>query len=214
MTIQSKNKTIKYLLKTLKVGFLIIFLLVVSVIMFSTVFVDEDDSKSFLGMHFFIVLSDSMQPEFSAGDLIIVRNVSEDNVGVGDIITFNSIDPFSFNEIITHEIVSLTTYQDKVAYVTKGLANSQDDLYPVPYEKIVGKYLFNIPKAGFVFDYLKTDAGYIIFILIPFVLLISLEVISTVKRIKKDKQVEIEKLRVEKEELEKELLELRKKKNE
>lgn len=196
------NNTIKYLLKTLKIFFLSVFILVVLSLIFTTVFVDDEDNKSFLGLNFYIVLSGSMKPEFDEGDLIIARKINTDKLVDGDIITYNSIDPFSFNEIITHEIVGETTYEGDKAFVTKGLANEDNDIYPVPVSKVIGKYLFSIPKAGYVIDYLKTDSGYIIFILIPFILLIGLEGYDIIKKIKKEKQIDIDRLKKEKEELE------------
>lgn len=66
------------------------------------------------------VLSNSMQPTFSAGDLIVTAPVATSSLRVGDVITFVPPDE---SRTLIHRISSLT---DGVI-TTKGDANSVDD---------------------------------------------------------------------------------------
>ena len=71
-------------------------------------------------LHLNTVLSNSMQPTFSAGDMVVTRTVPTSSLQVGDVITF--IPPGS-NQALIHRIASL---QDGVI-TTRGDANSVAD---------------------------------------------------------------------------------------
>lgn len=73
-------------------------------------------------LHVQTVLSNSMQPTFSAGDLVVTQTVASDTVHVGDVITF--IPPDSTRPVI-HRI---RTFEDGVI-TTRGDANSVDDAW-------------------------------------------------------------------------------------
>ena len=93
------------------------------------------------------------------------------SVKPGDIITFRSIDPANYGEVVTHKVQELTSYEGKDAYVTYGTANESADSYPALKEKVIGQYRFRLPKAGALFDYLKSPAGYFVLLFLPFFLL-------------------------------------------
>ena len=88
---------------------------------------------------------------------------------------------------------------------------------------MVGKYQTSIPKVGTFFQFLKTTPGYIVCILLPFLLLILMEGIRCIRlfrRYKKEQQTELQKerdqLREEREETQRmmqELMEMKQKLN-
>jgi signal peptidase len=152
-----------------------------------------------------------MKPEFSAGDLIITKEVASSSLEIGDIITYRSIDPRIYNEIITHEIVGETYYQDTFAFITKGINTNENDIYPAMNHLILGKLIGNLANAGYVIDYLNTTQGYILLVFVPFLVLAGLEIKELVKIYKHKKTNNIHLLEKEKEALQQELSELKKK---
>ena len=130
------------------------------------------DKSSLFGYKPNIVLSDSMQDTFAVGDLEISKEVDPQTLKAGDIITFISIDPANYGAVVTHKIREITVYNGEPAFITYGTTTGVDDAYPVPFENVIGKYLFRLPKMGYFFEFLRTPAGYITVILIPFLLLI------------------------------------------
>ncbi len=88
------------------------------------------------------------------------------------------------SEIYTHKIRERTTYEGQSAFVTYGTTTGDDDLYPALESKVVGEYVFAIPKAGYVFDFFKSPAGYVVLVLIPFSILIGLQVRNIVRLVK------------------------------
>ena len=86
------------------------------------------------------VLSGSMEPAVSAGDLIVIHRQTD--YKEGDIITFSE-DSF----YTTHRIIA----SDAGGYRTKGDANNIQDAAPVRSEQVAGKVKWIIPKAGNLF---------------------------------------------------------------
>ena len=102
-------------------------MIVVGAILFAA---DKSPNKSFFGIRFYTVLTPSMEPEFSAGDMVFVKITDADSINVGDIITFN---PSSGGEAyLTHRVVEkLPNYQGTgiTCFRTKGDANDTQDSF-------------------------------------------------------------------------------------
>ena len=173
--------------------------MIFTVISVNTVGKDAD----FLGYKPYIVQSDSMKDTFAAGDLTVSKKTDPDTLEVGDIITFRSIDPVSYGEVVTHKIRAITEYEGEPAFVTYGTTTGVDDSYPVPYDNVLGEYQFRLPKMGYFFEFLKSPAGYFTVILLPFLLLIVLQgakFFRLVRQYKAEQQAELDARRAEIEE--------------
>jgi signal peptidase I len=88
-----------------------------------------------------------MAPAISAGDLILVREMSPSDAAVGDIVTFR--DPSRADAIVTHRIVSVRRDRSIFRFVTKGDANGAEERWSIGAEATVGSYLARVPKAGY-----------------------------------------------------------------
>ncbi len=163
---------------------------IISVSMF-----DRNDRDLF-GYKAFIIRSDSMNAtDFDAGDLILLKEVDPSTLKEGDIIAFRSTDPDSFGESITHKIRALTvTENGKPAFITYGTTTNVDDEYPVTYEQVQGKYQFTLDGVGTFFAFLKTVPGYICCILLPFMFLIILQGLNSVRLFRQYKEEEMAEL--------------------
>lgn len=107
-----------------------------------------------LGMQVFNVISGSMEPKYSVGDLLYVKTVDPDAVQVGDDITF------VLNEelvVATHQVIAVDA-QNRLFY-TKGLANATADAAPVHFNNLIGIPVFHIPLLGYVSDFIRRPPG-------------------------------------------------------
>lgn len=147
-----------------------------TVVVVATTLVSGRSEASLLGWKPYIVLSDSMQSEFEVGDIAVSRAVDPAALQPGDIVTFASVDPDSYGEVFTHKIRDITEYEGERAFVTYGTTTGDDDAYPAPFSRVVGRYAFRIPKAGYVFEFFKSPMGYVVLVLVPFSLLIGLQI--------------------------------------
>ena len=198
--------------------------LAVGMMIFTIVSVTTFDSneRTFFGFRAMIVKTDSMSAtHFSAGDLIFSKKVDPATLKPGDIITFQSQNEETYGEVVTHMIREYTVSDDgRPAFTTYGTTTDTNDLVPVTYDFVLGKYVGRLAKVGYFFNFLKTTPGYIICILIPFLVLILIQGINCVKIFRKYRAEQMAEIEAEKaqlaeerarsEEMMRELLELKK----
>ena len=107
-----------------------------------------------VGLQVFNVISGSMEPTYSVGDLLYVKTVDPDSVKVGDPITF------VLNEdlvVATHRVVAVD--RENRQFITKGDANETEDANPVHFNNLVGVPVFAIPLLGYVSAYIQNPPG-------------------------------------------------------
>lgn len=121
-----------------------------------------------VGMQVFNVISGSMEPTYSVGDLLYVKTVDPDSVKVGDPITF------VLNEdlvVATHRVVQVDS--ENRVFITKGDANSTEDAAPVHFNNLIGVPVFAIPLLGYVSAYIQNPPGMYVAIALGALLLVS-----------------------------------------
>lgn len=205
----SKETARKALKIASKVLMWIIIAVTVSMMIFtlvSTLTFDRNDRNLF-GIRFYVVLSDSMSPSennkddkvhFSAGDIVLIKNVDDATaLQPGDIIAFVSQNTVSFGETVTHRIrdVRTSTSGKVLGYITYGTNTGANDEALVEPSYVIGAYAGKLPGVGHFFAFLKTTPGYIVCILIPFLLLILWQGVNTItlfKRYKREQMADVE----------------------
>jgi len=107
-----------------------------------------------LGYEVYNVISGSMEPTYSKGDLIYVKAVNPTEIRVGDPITFVANEQLV---VATHRVVRIDA-QNRCFY-TKGDANETEDQRPVRFENVKGVPQFSLPLLGYVSDYIASPPG-------------------------------------------------------
>ena len=160
--------------------------------------------RNFFGYKAFIVLSDSMsKTDFNAGDLVLIKEADPSTLQEGDIIAYSSQSTENYGETITHKIRRRTTdVNGQPGFITYGTTTGTDDEAIVTYPYILGKYSSHISKIGAFFQFLKTTPGYIICILIPFLLLILMEGIRCIRLFRTYKEEQRAQLQAERDKIE------------
>ncbi len=183
----------------------------VAMMIFTVISVNTFDrnNRDIFGYKAYIVRTDSMSTVngdaskgyFNAGDLIIIKEVDASKLQAGDIISYISTNTENFGETITHMIRKPTTdSQGNPGFVTYGTSTGTDDAKVVTYPYVLGKYQFHLPQVGTFFSFLKTTPGYIVCILLPFLLLIGMQGLQSIrlfKKYKQEEQAEIEEQRAQ-----------------
>lgn len=139
----------------------------------------EGGVPTLAGNKLYIVLSGSMEPVFSAGSVIGVKDIVPQNVKIGDIITFR--DPEDQNRIITHRVMEIKNEQGQLSFITKGDANDGKDAAPIPAGNVIGQATFWVPYLGYLVDFAKSKKGIVILLIVPAVVLILSEIRSLYK---------------------------------
>ncbi|MGN1025961.1 MAG: signal peptidase I [Faecousia sp.] len=97
-----------------------------------------------LGHRVYAVISGSMEPAISVGDLVYVRQTEPEDVEKNDVIAFCAAE--ASGAIILHRVVENRTVDG--FFITKGDANAQPDLSPVSYDRLLGIAERTIPHLG------------------------------------------------------------------
>lgn len=162
------------------------------------------NDRDLFGHRFYIVLSDSMSATgIDAGDLVVIKEVDPTTLEEGDIIAYQSQNSENYGATVTHMIRSKTRDANgNPGFITYGTTTGVDDETVVTYPFILGEYQLALPKVGTFFQFLKTPQGYIVCILIPFLLLILYQGLNCVKLFKLYKAEQMEELQAEKDALE------------
>lgn len=127
--------------------------IIIAAILFAT---DKSPQKSMFGYRYYTVLTPSMEPELSVGDVVIVKLSNADEIAVGDVITFN---PSSETETyLTHRVTQvLADYQGTgiTCFKTKGDANDAEDSFLIDSSRLIGKVTFHIPMIGYIIRFVQ-----------------------------------------------------------
>ena len=177
----------KWILNLIEITILIIISFFAFLLIFQSTFLKN---KSIFGYRSYVIASNSMYPVLEYGDVILVKDISFDDIEIGDIITYQGNNGELKNKIITHEVIDINYVNDVKVLVTKGRANTGVDPYVYP-EQIYGKFFYKYTIISFVSKIVRNKFGFVLFIFIPFGILFVLEFINMVKETKRR---ELEKL--------------------
>ena len=188
-----------------------VFMMIFTVFTVTTV---DRNERSIFGVKFYIVQTDSMSlsennkdmdVHFNAGDIVIIKNVEDPRaLQAGDVIAFMSTNSVSYGETVTHMIREVKKTEDGkvLGYVTYGTNTGTDDEALVEPEYVLGAYSGKLPGVGNFFAFVKSTPGYIVCILVPFLLLILYNGVNVIRLFRKYKREQMADMQAEKEKLE------------
>lgn len=161
------------------------------------------------------VESDSMAPTFTQGTLIIDREIDDvTELSEGDVITFWTL--INGQKVKnTHRIVEVKQVNGNISFVTKGDNNDIKDSLDVYPADIIGKWEgVKFPGLGNVINFLRTQLGFCICVIIPLVLFFLFELyklIVVIVEIKRPAPAEIDEEEIKRRAIEEYIAEQKKK---
>lgn len=161
---------------------------------------NEDAVPSVFGIKPFLVLSGSMESDIHKGDLILTKIVPEeelDNLKVGEVIAFRDAE----NTVTTHRIKDIVEKDGNKYFITKGDANSSQDINLVALDDVEGIYIARIPGIGSMMDSLSKPTTILIVVLGITVIFVIGYAISN-KKIREEERKEFLEFKKMKEEME------------
>lgn len=155
--VQRKPKT-----KTVKIVIdIILVILIYNMLLVGISCMNKIEEISLFGYKAYIITTNSMEPTINSGDTLITQNIKEEDLQVGDIITFKKK-----GVVISHRITDIEEKEGKKLYSTKGDNNTVEDLEKVEYSEIKGKAVLTIPKLGKLIQFLNNKIVFLVIILI------------------------------------------------
>lgn len=95
------------------------------------------------GYEAYTVVSGSMEPAIPVGSAIYLEAAVPETVNAGDVIAF-----YKGRGVVTHRVMENRTVSGE--FITKGDANEENDMEPVPYAAMIGRMAVSIPFLGTV----------------------------------------------------------------
>jgi signal peptidase len=140
--------------------YLIAACIIIAAVLFAA---NKSPQKSIFGYRFYTVLTPSMEPELSVGDLVIVKLANADDISVGDVITFNpSADSDAY---LTHRVTEKLEDYDGTGitcFKTKGDANESEDGFLIESSRVIGTAGAHIPKLGYIIRFVQLKWYFVI----------------------------------------------------
>lgn len=134
-----------------------VYLLAICIVIAAVLFAaSKSPNKSIFGYRYYTVLTPSMEPTYSVGDVVIVKLANADEIEKGDVITFNPSN--DSDAYLTHRVTEkLTDYEGSgvTCFKTKGDANDTEDSFLIDSSRVIGTVSAGIPKVGYVIRFVQ-----------------------------------------------------------
>lgn len=139
------------------------------------------DARVDLGYSALIVTTDS-----GLDDMVVIDSASPKDFREGDRIICRSVNEKDYGKIVYRELRSITEGDDgELMFVTSALGENAEEEFMTDESLVIGRELFHISNTGDLFHYLMTVQGCIVCVMLPFAILILLQIGSMAKGIRK-----------------------------
>jgi signal peptidase len=91
-----------------------------------------------------VILSASMRPYISEGDIVVIEPCTIDDVSTGQVIQYQSN-----NYTVIHRVIKKRQGATGIELITKGDNNNIEDRYPVTRDDLIGCMRYKIPYFGY-----------------------------------------------------------------
>jgi signal peptidase I len=151
------NKFLRFIYGFIKTIIWIVLLAIVVVVFIQRFF--DNTNVSINGLRIFNVATGSMYPEYKIGDIIITKEVDEDEINVGDNVTYLGEKLDLAGLIITHKVVNKEEKDGEVIFTTKGVASEIEDP-KITYSQIYGKVIYKTVVLSYLSKLLTNKVAY------------------------------------------------------
>ena len=135
----------------------------------------SNNKVSFFGYGIYTIVSESMLPEYEIGDMFIAKNISEDDIRVGDdLVYIGKVDSY-LDKVITHRVVRV----DNMIH-TKGINNTMEDP-AISYDQVYGKVVAKLFLLSLFSKLMNNSIMFYLIVFIPFGILVFFDIKGIIK---------------------------------
>lgn len=152
-----------------------IFICFIGMLCYMIFLIQKQGTFSLFGHRVLRVISSSMEPTIEENTCILIKDVEQSKLQIGDIITFRSEEPEIYGYYNTHRIYDMfkDSVTGEVLYITKGDFVEEPDTVPVHYDQILGRYDREFPYGkviGKLLIKLSNSKVYFVVIILPLII--------------------------------------------
>lgn len=144
----------------------IVIILIILFVLIALTTIAFPKSSGFLGYKIYTVVSESMKPELTIGDVILVKEVSPQGINIGDIIVYQGLEKTFKGRIITHKVVNKVYTQKGFLFTTKGTNNDLEDP-EIMEDQIYGVVEYKMVIPSLIRKAMNSVVGFILIIGLP-----------------------------------------------
>lgn len=163
-----ENKVLKVIGNFLYAILCIIVILMLAVVIFQRV---TDNKIAIGGYRMFTVITESMLPKYEVGDVLISKECNLDEINIGDDVVYLGKKSNLKDKIITHQVVSKEVHDGEYTFVTKGLANEQNDP-EIKGDQVYGKIVYKVLILSFIGKLIQNIYVFYFLIFVPIAIII------------------------------------------
>ncbi|MBQ9018991.1 MAG: signal peptidase I [Bacilli bacterium] len=141
--------------------------------------------NSIFGYRLFTINNNEMYPKYKVNDIVIVEDVDNSKLKVGDDISYIGDCCGQGGMTINHQIIKIDNEENKI--ITKGI-NSPIEDPEIKYKQVIGKIVGILPGINFLHHILKNQIGFFVVVFLPIVITVIVLIIKTIKDIKIEKE--------------------------
>lgn len=133
------------------------------------------------GIRVFNVITKSMEPKYTVGDILISKYVEPSKIEVGDDIVYLGQENSYSGKIITHRVVAKQQNEDGTyTFRTKGIANDLEDP-EISGENVYGVIIYKVQTLSLISKLINNTYKFYFLIFIPIVIIIFAEIMKIIK---------------------------------
>ena len=158
-TLRDRRKK-KALIRILVYALMII--LIPIFVFFTIIVVAPSNGQNIFGYTFYILETESMEPELMVGDCIVTQKInSPSDIKVGNDISFVRE---SDGKVVTHRVAEIQQSEEGYFYVTRGINNPNDDTNLVNFNNVLGVRVANLAFLGQTVTFFRTPIGVVLMV--------------------------------------------------
>lgn len=163
--------------KVLTVVFILFFVFTLISTIYFAIMRQQGKAVRIFGYSINYIVTGSMQDALMIGDVIVVKNITKEDIKVGDIVTYKSTEGALAGHYITHRIIEIKQHTNgNLQFVTKGDANTSADSEVVTYEKVLGIYQRKVFVLTILLSLLTNFYVFFLLIILPLLVLFAFQI--------------------------------------
>jgi len=183
------EKWFKILTKVIK-GIMIILILTFVFVVYLQRF--SDNKIAIGGFRMFVVVSESMYPDYKIGDVLFAKDIPFNDIKIGDDISYRSTTGSTYGMIVTHRVIAIEEREERPPQIiAKGINNRSEDP-PINEDQIYGIITGKSNTLSFIYRMVRNNVLMFFFVIIPIMVLVTWEIVATLVD-KEDKRRELQK---------------------
>ena len=182
------NKALKLIGNIL---YTIVFILVLLVLIVAILQRASNNTLSLKGYRIFSVATGSMVPKYNVSDVLLSKEIDVKDIQVGDDVVYIGKEGSFKNRVVTHQVISKTEQDRKYKFITKGIANTEEDP-EIDGDQILGKIQYKFKILSLIGKMISNVYIFYFMIFVPIAIIIVKQIIVVIKSGKNDEEDEDE----------------------